>query len=70
MAIGFLTAGAATLRARVWKGWSRFAPLAAGVASCVLVALAPTKALAGGVALYALALLVLFAATARQRQPA
>jgi hypothetical protein len=70
MAIGFLTAGAATLRARVWQGWSRFAPLAVGVVSCALVGLGATKLLPAGVALYALALLVLFAQPARQRQAA
>lgn len=69
-AIGFLTAGAATLRARVWQGWSRFAPLAVGVVCCALLALGATKALAAGVALYGLALLALFAQPARQRQPA
>jgi hypothetical protein len=70
MAIGFLTAGAATLRAGVWQGPSRFAPLAAGVVCCALVGLGPTKLLAAGVAVYGLALLALFAQTARLRQPA
>ena len=70
MAIGFLTAAGATLRARVWLGWGRFAPLAVGIVCCALVGLGATKVLPAGVALYGLALFGLFAQPARQRQPA
>jgi hypothetical protein len=70
MAIGFLTAGTATLRARRWRGWGRFTPLAAGVVCSALLGLPATKALAAGVALYALTLLALFLQPAGQRQPA
>ena len=59
-AAGFLAAGIATLRARLWRGWRRFTPLSAGIATCVLLGLdSTTKALPTGVALYGLCLLAL-----------
>ena len=58
-AIGFLAAGIATVRARVWTGWGRFTPLSVGVASCALIGIGLTHALPSGVAVYGLCLLAL-----------
>jgi hypothetical protein len=59
MAVGFLAAGISTIRAGLWRDWRRFTPMSVGVASCVVVALTSTGALATGIALYGLSLLVL-----------
>jgi hypothetical protein len=58
-AAGFLLAGNATLRARLWGGWRRFTPLSVGIAACALLALNTTHALAAGVAVYGFCLLAL-----------
>ena len=58
-AVGFLAAGIATVRARLWRGWRRFAPLSVGIAACVLLGLTSTKELPTGIALYAVCLLAL-----------
>jgi hypothetical protein len=36
-AVGLVTAGVATLRAGLWQGWRRYAPLAAGVWALVMI---------------------------------
>jgi hypothetical protein len=70
-AAGFLAAGIATLRARLWRGWRRFTPLSAGIATCVLLGLdSTTKALPTGVALYGLCLLALGISLYTQPAPA
>lgn len=58
-AVGFLTAGIATMRARLWQGWRRFTPLTAGIVTVLLLGLNVTKALPTGVAIYGLCLLAL-----------
>src|SRR5205823_2459208 len=70
-AAGFLAAGIATLRARLWRGWRRFTPLSVGIATCVLLGLdSTTRALPTGVALYGLCLLALGIAVYTQPAPA
>lgn len=56
---GFVLAGIATLRARIWHGWHRYAPIATGVWLVVLtpVSLAAPTLLHGGVGVYGLCLL-------------
>jgi putative exporter of polyketide antibiotics len=68
-AVGFLAAGIATLRARLWQGWRRFTPLTAGIVSCALLGLNATKALPTGVAIYGLCLLALGVALYTQPTP-
>jgi len=69
-AAGFLAAGIATLRARLWRGWRRLTPLSAGIATCVLLGLdSTTKALPTGVAIYGLCLLALGVALYTQPTP-
>ena len=68
-AVGFLAAGIATLRARLWHGWRRFTPLGAGIATSALLGLNTTKALPAGVALYGLCLLALGIALYTQPTP-
>ena len=68
-AVGFLAAGVATLRVRLWRGWRRFTPLSAGIVACVLLGLNSTKALPTGVALYGLCLLALGIALYTQPTP-
>jgi len=58
-AVGFLAAGIATVRARLWQGWRRFTPLTAGVVACALLGVDVTKALPTGVAIFGLCLLAL-----------
>ena len=58
-AIGFLMAGVATVRAGSWRGWRRFVPLVTGLWLVAMVGLATTKALAAGVGIYGLCILVL-----------
>ena len=68
-AVGFLAAGIATARARLWRGWRRFTPLSAGIAACALLGLNSTKALPAGVTLYGLCLLALGIALYTQPTP-
>lgn len=68
-AVGFLAAGAATVQARLWQGWRRFTPLAAGIVSCALLGANVTKALPTGVAIYGLCLLALGVALYTQPTP-
>jgi len=58
-AIGLIAAGVATLRAGVWQGWRRYAPLAAGVWALVMIGISATGALPAGVAIYGLTLTLL-----------
>ena len=58
-AVGFLAAGIATVRARLWQGWRRFTPLTAGIVTFALLGLNVTKALPTGVAIYGLCLVAL-----------
>jgi hypothetical protein len=68
-ALGFLAAGIATLRSRLWHDWRRFAPLSAGIAASALLGLNSTKALPAGVALYGLCLLAIGIALYTQPTP-
>jgi hypothetical protein len=68
-AAGFLLAGISTMRARQWRDWRRFTPLGTGVATCALIGLNSTHALASGVAVYGLCLLALGVALYRQPTP-
>jgi hypothetical protein len=68
-AVGFLAAGVATARARLWHGWRRFTPLSAGIATSALLGLNATKALPAGVAIYGLCLLALGVALYTQPTP-
>ena len=68
-AVGFLAAGIATARARLWHGWRRFTPLTAGIATTALLGLNVTKALPSGVAVYGLCLLALGVALYTQPTP-
>lgn len=58
-AVGLLMAGQATLRARLWRDWRRFTPLAAGTWTLLLTGLAFSKALPTAVGIYGLCLLAL-----------
>lgn len=68
-AVGFLAAGIATVRARLWHGWRRYTPLTAGLVTFALLGLNVTKALPTGVALYGLCLLALGIALYTQPTP-
>ena len=68
-AVGFVAAGIATVRARLWQGWRRFTPLTAGIVSCALLGVNVTKALPTGVAIYGLCLLALGVALYTQPTP-
>jgi len=68
-AVGFLAAGTATARARLWHGWRRFTPLCAGIATTALLGVNVTKALPTGVAIYGLSLLALGIALYTQPTP-
>lgn len=68
-AVGFLAAGIATVRARLWQGWRRFTPLTAGIVTFALLGLNATKALPTGVATYGLCLLALGVALYTQPTP-
>ena len=68
-AVGFLAAGIATVRARLWQGWRRFTPLTAGIVSFALLGVNVTKALPTGVAIYGLCLLALGVALYTQPTP-
>jgi hypothetical protein len=58
-AVGFLSAGIATVRARLWSDWRRFTPLGVGIAACPLLGLNGSDALPAGIALYGLSLVAL-----------
>lgn len=68
-AAGFLSAGIATVRARRWRGWRRYAPLGVGVWTTVLLGLNLTEALPTAVAVYGLCLLALSVALYTQPAP-
>jgi hypothetical protein len=68
-AVGFLTAGIATVRARLWRGWRRFTPLTTGIVTFALLGLNVTKALPTGVAIYGLCMLALGVALYTQPTP-
>jgi len=68
-AVGFLAAGLATVRARLWHGWRRFTPLTAGLVTSALLGVNTTKALPTGVAVYGLCLLALGVALYTQPTP-
>jgi hypothetical protein len=68
-AVGFLSAGIATVRARLWRGWRRYAPLGVGVWTTALLGLNLTKALPTAVAVYGLCLLALSVALYTQPAP-
>ena len=68
-AVGFIAAGIATMRARLWHRWRRFTPLTAGIVSLALLGLNVTKALPTGVAIYGLCLLALGVALYTQPTP-
>lgn len=68
-AVGFLSAGIATVRARLWRGWRRYTPLGAGIWTTALLGLNLTKALPTAVAVYGLCLLALSVALYTQPAP-
>ena len=68
-AVGFIVAGVATLRARRWDGWRRFAPLATGIWLVAMVGLVDTPALTASVTVYGLLLAALGVALATQPAP-
>ena len=67
--VGFLAAGVATVRARLWQGWRRFTPLTAGIVTLALLGVNVTKALPTGVAIYGLCLVALGVALYTQPTP-
>jgi hypothetical protein len=54
---GFIAAAIATIRAGAWADWRRLTPLAVGIWMAALLALALTKALPTGIAIWGLSLL-------------
>ena len=68
-AVGFLDAGAATLRAGRWHDWRRWTLLATGVWVVALAGIAMTKALPSGVALYGIGLLAIGVAVYAEPTP-
>jgi hypothetical protein len=68
-AVGFLSSGIATVRARLWRGWRRFAPLGVGIWTTAVLGLNVTNALPTAVAVYGLWLLVLSLALYTQPTP-
>jgi len=68
-AVGFLSAGIATVRARLWRGWRRYAPLGVGICTTALLGLNLTKALPTAVAVYGLCLLAMSVALYTQPAP-
>jgi hypothetical protein len=65
--VGFIAAGLATARARLWDGWRRFTPLAAGISTGAVFGLQLVDALNAGITVYGLCLLAL--AVALYTQP-
>lgn len=68
-AIGFLMSGVTTMRAGVWQDWRRLVPPATGIWSTLLVVVSMTGALAGGVAVYGLCILLLGVALKETQKP-
>lgn len=68
-AIGLLAAARATLQARLWRGWRRFTPLAAGLWAVVLIGLPATAVLSAGVGIFGLCFLSLGIALYTQPTP-
>ena len=68
-AVGLIVAGVATIRAREWDGPARFVPLGAGIWATVMIAISFTSALALGVAIYGLSILVLNLAVYTRSKP-
>ena len=68
-AVGFLASGFATVRARLWRGWRRWAPLGVGVWTTALLGLNVTKGLPTAVAIYGICLLALSIALYTQPVP-
>jgi hypothetical protein len=68
-AVGFLSSGIATVRARLWRGWRRYAPLGVGICTTAVLGLNLTNALPTAVAVYGLCLLVLSVALYTQPAP-
>jgi hypothetical protein len=69
-AIGFLLAGSAALKARLWPGWRRFTPLAVGVWTLALIALQFIKAPPTAVSIYAVCFIALGIALRTRPSPA
>jgi hypothetical protein len=69
-AVGFIAAGLATARARLWLSWRRFTPLATGISTGAVLGLQLVDALDAGIAVYGLCLLALAAALYTQPLPA
>jgi hypothetical protein len=69
IAIGFVTAGITTVRARLWTGWRRWTPLAVGIWMGALIGLGTAGAIAAGVAGYGLCSLALYVALYTQPTP-
>ena len=63
-AIGLVIAGVVTVRGRRWDGWRRYAALATGVWTAVMIALINTPALPVAVLVYGALLTALFVAVA------
>jgi hypothetical protein len=63
-AVGLLIAGVVTIRRRGWNGWRRYAALATGIWTAVMIALINTPALAVAVLVYGALLTALFVAVA------
>jgi hypothetical protein len=68
-AVGFLLAGTTTLRAGVWQDWRRVVPLAIGIWSTLLVGVSMTGALAAGVGVYGVCMLLLGVALREPQKP-
>ena len=67
--VGFLLAGVSTLRAGVWQDWRRVVPLATGIWSTLLVGVSMTGALAAGVGVYGVCMLLLGVALREPQKP-
>jgi len=65
--VGFVAAGLATARARLWSTWRRFTPLATGISTGAVFGFQLVDALDAGIAVYGLCLLAL--AVALYTQP-
>lgn len=61
-AVGLTIAGVSIVRSGLWDGWRRYVALAAGVWNFVLIGLTMTSALPAAVAIYGVALSLLFLA--------
>jgi hypothetical protein len=54
LATGLILVGKTTVKARLWRDWRRFTPLAAGIWTVVMIGLQLTKLLPTSVAIYGL----------------